>query len=276
MSTLKKSKWLFAATTLVASLVSVPGANAVSPAAPAAPVAVKLALTTPAPTSVSGTAFTTKPVVTIQDANGATVTSNTSNVTVSITGGVGGVLLGNTSKNAVAGVATFDALGIRGIVGTIYTLTYKDGALTAATQTVAVTARSFRVAIVTPADGATSGSVFTTQPVVAIQDMQGNTEIAESGAVTVSITGGGDATLIGTPTVNAIAGVATFSGLGINGIPGVLYTLTYSQGTLVLARQAITLAEVVDVPVVDATATSNAPVAKSGKKSAHAKGTKKK
>lgn len=266
MSTVKKNKWVLVAAALVASLVSIPGANAASPA----PVATKLALTVPAPDSLSGTAFAIKPVVTIQDATGATVTSNTSTVTVSITGGTGGALLGNTSANAVAGVATFSALGIRGTIGTVYTLTYKDGSLTTATQTLTVAARSFRVSILTPADGAATGVVFTTQPVVAVQDIQGNTITTESGAVNVSITGGGDATLIGNSSVNAVAGVATFSGLGINGIPGVLYTLTYSQGTLVLARQQVTLAEPVEAPV------AVAPVAKVSNKAVASKSHKKK
>lgn len=267
MSILKNSKWLVAGAALAVSVAVVPGANA------AAPVAVKLALTTPASTAVSGTAFATKPVVTIQDATGATVTTNTSAVTVAITGGTGGTLLGNTSKNAVAGVATFDALGIRGTAGTVYTLTYSDGSLAAATQTVTVTSRPFRLALTTPASGATSGVVFATQPVVTVQDIQGNASVLDADPVSVAITGGGDATLIGTPTSKTTAGVATFSGLGINGIPGVNYTLTFSQGGLVVARQLITLAEAPEPTPTSAPAPTKAPAvasthAKSGNVSA--------
>lgn len=277
MSKFGNRKWLVAATTAVVAFGYISGANAAAPVP--VPAAAKLAITTPAPTAVSGTAFAIKPVIAIQDANGNTVTTNTSTVRVAITGGIGGTLLGNTIKNAVAGVATFDALGISGKVGTSYTLTYTDGSLLAATQTVSVTGREFKLAIVTPADGAVSGAVFTTQPVVTIQDIQGNASVAGSDSVTVAITGGAGATLMGTTSVTAVAGVAAFSGLGITGLPGVSYTLTYSEGTLVLARQAITLAEAVDVPavvtpVVNSKTPSSASANAAGKATNKAQGNK--
>src|SRR6202011_3773054 len=53
-------------------------------AAPPA-VAVKLGFTTQPGGATSGTAFTTQPVVTVQDLGGATVTGNTSSVTLAIT-----------------------------------------------------------------------------------------------------------------------------------------------------------------------------------------------
>lgn len=263
MSKLRNSKWLFAATTLAVSFGFISGASATVPAA------VKLVLTTPAPAAVSGTAFTTKPVVTIQDASGNTVTSNTSAVTVAITGGSGGTLLGTTTKNAVAGVVTFDALGIRGTAGTVYTLTYSDGGLTAATQTVAITGRPFRLATTTHAAGAVSGAAFTTQPVVTVQDAQGNTSIADSGAVSVTITGGKGATLIGTITATVVSGVATFSGLGINGTAGTVYVLTYSDGVLVTATQIIALPVSVETPIATPVA---ATVATPGAVSGNASG----
>jgi hypothetical protein len=49
-----------------------------------------------------------------------------------------------------------------------------------------------------------------------------------TGAVTALITTGAGGTLSAGSTANFVAGVATFSGLTLTGVPGTLYTLTYS------------------------------------------------
>ena len=85
--------------------------------------------------------------------------------------------------------------------------------------------------------GSTAGSSLTTQPVVTVQDVHGNTVTGSNVAVTVAITSGSGAsgaTLFGTKTVNAANGVAAFSDLNIN-LAGSAYTLTATSPGLVNA-----------------------------------------
>ena len=87
--------------------------------------AAKLAFTTPPGLGTPGTPLTTQPVVTLQDANGNTVTSTVQNVTLAIQNNPGGGTLNGTTTVAVntgTGRATFSGLSINNS-GTGYTLT---------------------------------------------------------------------------------------------------------------------------------------------------------
>ena len=91
-----------------------------------------------------------------------------------------------------------------------------------------------KLAFTTQPAGAAAGAPFTAQPVVTVLDGNGNTASSSSAAVTVAITqstGTSGALLSGTTTVNAVNGVASFSGLGIN-LAGSGYTLTATSGDL--------------------------------------------
>ena len=93
-----------------------------------------LAFTTQPGGGTGGTAWTTQPVVAVQDQFGNTVTTDASTVTLGIANNAGGgTLSGTLTKTAVAGVATFSGLSIDKI-GTGYTLTATDGSLTSATS----------------------------------------------------------------------------------------------------------------------------------------------
>ena len=81
---------------------------------------------------------------------------------------------------------------------------------------------------------ASAGSPLSSQPVVRVTDSEGNLVTSSSPSVTVSITSGSGtsgATLLGTTTVSAVDGVATFSDLQIN-TAGSDYTLTVSSSGL--------------------------------------------
>ena len=95
-----------------------------------------------------------------------------------------------------------------------------------------------RISITTPAAGAASGAPFTTQPVVAIQNVAGNTVTSATNVVTMTVSAG--ATVLGTATATASIGVATFSNVGLSGKAGTTYTLTFATGSLASATQAIT------------------------------------
>ena len=96
--------------------------------------------------------------------------------------------------------------------------------------------------ITTPPSGAQPGVAWATQPTVQVLDAGGN--IVDSDAsITLAITtgtpaSGGAGTLIGTTTVSAVNGVATFSGLSID-TAGVGYRLTATSGVLTPADSAL-------------------------------------
>ncbi|HSD33529.1 MAG TPA: hypothetical protein VLB49_16560 [Gemmatimonadales bacterium] len=189
--------------------------------------ATQLAFTVQPVTTASGAAITPAVVVTAQDVLGNPVPGFTGTVAMTInTGPVGAVLSGTLSTAAVAGSATFGNL-ILDKAGT-YTLRAQAGGVTA------VNSNSFDVTV-----GATRQLVFTTQPsatvtagsaiapavVVAVQDLQGNTDATFNNSVTISFgVNAGGGVLSGTSVVPATAGVATFANLIIDK-SGIGYTL---------------------------------------------------
>lgn len=89
-----------------------------------------------------------------------------------------------------------------------------------------------QVAYATQPVGGAPGAALATQPVVAVKDAGGNTVAGFTGPVSIAIkagTGTAGAVLSGTTTVNAVGGVATFSGLSIDQA-GTGYVLTATSG----------------------------------------------
>src|SRR5438309_9191098 len=108
---------------------------------PGVGAAAKLAFIGSPSTAVAGGVITPAVLVAIQDAQGNTVTSATTSITVAIgTNPASGTLSGTTTVAAVSGVATFSNLSLNP-AGTGYTLTASATGLTGATSgTVAVSA----------------------------------------------------------------------------------------------------------------------------------------
>lgn len=197
---------------------------------------------TTAPTGFTGGVAwpsASQPQIRIQDANGNTVTSdNTTSVALSIsTNPSSGTLTctGGLTRTVVAGVAQYADCRIDK-AGTGYKLqAISSPALTAAT---ANPTNAFNVVVgpaaklgFTAQPGASStGTPFTIQPVVAVQDAGGNTVTTGTGStatVTLSIgtnPSGGTLTCTNGLTKAAVAGVATFSGCKIDKA-GTGYTL---------------------------------------------------
>jgi hypothetical protein len=172
--------------------------------------------------------------VLVQDAGGNTVTTSTAAITLVIgTNPVGGILSGAVTVNAVNGAATFSNLSINK-PGTGYTLTATSGTLTQ------VISNSFNITAGAAAklffsqqpSSAVSAAAITPAVTVTIQDSNGNTVTTSSAPITVAIginpSGG---TLSGTATVNAINGIATYTGLNIDDA-GVGYTLIATSSSL--------------------------------------------
>jgi hypothetical protein len=196
--------------------------------------ATQLVITTqPSATDASGAALAQQPVVKVEDSAGNVVTTDASTVTAAIT--TGGVSVTPATKVVASGVAAFSGLALNALVGT-YTLTFSDGTLTSVTSSsVAVTVgAASQLAIATePSASTASGRVLPQQPVIKVEDTGGNVVTSvTTGAVTASISSGAGGSLSAGSTANFAAGVATFSGLTLNGVAGTLYTLTYSGDSL--------------------------------------------
>ena len=197
--------------------------------------AASLAFDTQPGGAKEGVAFTTQPVVTIKTASGAAATGYIGAVTLAIkpnTGVAGATLGGTTTVTAVNGVATFSGLHIDK-PGAGYVLTATSGDLPSVdSQPFGVAFVPTQLAFTTQPSTAQAAIPFSGQLVVTVKGAAGATDTEYTGAVRLAIkpnTGAARAMLGGTATVNAVNGVATFSGLSINK-PGRGYVLTATSG----------------------------------------------
>ena len=168
--------------------------------------------TQPSATATGGTAFITQPAVTIEDAGGNTVTTDSSMVTLTADVGPGSV--SGCSESETAGVVAFSGCSID-TDGT-YALTAADGALTpAASGSIVVsTGPANQLAFTSEPGGATGGTAFTTQPVVTVEDAGGNAVTDDATVPTLTLTTG-PGTLSGCSPSTA-AGVTTYTGCTID------------------------------------------------------------
>jgi len=198
--------------------------------------ATKLAITTaPSVTASSGVALATQPVVTVEDVTGNPVLTDASTVTATVN--QGGTLT-NATALVVNGVATFSGLAITAVSGTGYTLTFTDtnAALTSAVSgAISVTFGTPTKLVVTtePSSSTASGVALAAQPVVKVEDSAGNVVTSvTTGNATAAINSGVGGTVSAGSTAAFSAGVATFAGLTITGVPGSSYTLVFSGDSL--------------------------------------------
>lgn len=209
-------------TASVGSVTSAPLSVTTTPGTPS-----RLALRTQPAGAAVGAPLGTQPVVEVRDAAGNVVTASAAAVTVAIASG-GGALAGTTTVNAAGGVATFTDLSLTGTVGA-RTLAFASTGLTA------VSSGAFNLAAGAPASmvitrqpvGGAVGATLLTQPVIELRDVSNNVSTGSTAQVTAGLTGF-TGTVNGTVSVAAVAGVATFTNLAVNGQPGP-YTLAFSS-----------------------------------------------
>jgi hypothetical protein len=170
-------------------------------------------------------------VVDIEDQFGNIVTSDSSNMTLSVASGPGS-LSGTVTVAASSGVVTLSNV-ILDTAGN-HTLTASEGGLTPATSNsfvVSPAAAAKMVYGVQPSD-VTAGVADSPSIVVDIEDQFGNIVTSDSSSVTIAVaTGPGLPT--GTLTATASSGVATFSNVILDTTGN--YTLTTSDGSLTSA-----------------------------------------
>jgi sRNA-binding regulator protein Hfq len=195
--------------------------------------AYRLSFTQSPGNTVAGVAFASQPQVTVQDQYGNTVTTDSSNVTIAVTGATAAVTGCANTKAAASGIATFSGCTIT-TVGT-YTLTATDGLLISAVSTsfIISPAAANKLAFTQTPGSTVAGVAFASQPQVTVQDQFGNTVTADSSSVTIAITSGATLTGCAANPKAASSGVATFIGCAIR--TAGTFTLTATDGLLTSA-----------------------------------------
>jgi hypothetical protein len=88
-------------------------------------------LTEPSLTNTSGVPHAVQPVVKVADANGNTVTGDTSTITAALVAEQGtGTAIGTLTKVVSAGVGAFAGLGVTSALNGLFHWAYSDGVLT--------------------------------------------------------------------------------------------------------------------------------------------------
>jgi hypothetical protein len=198
-------------------------------------IPTQLGVTTqPSATAASGAVFAQQPVIQLRDASNNPVAQAGVTITAAIASG-GGTLLGIVIANTNAsGVATFGTLAISGIVGNRTLQFTATGLATATSNTIAITpgAATKLALTVQPSPTASSGDPFPQQPVVQIQDNEGNAVAQAGTAITAAIETGAGGTLGGgTLVITNGSGQAAFTNLALTGTSG-NYTLRFTGGGL--------------------------------------------
>ena len=174
--------------------------------------------------------------VKVLDQFGNFVNTDTSFVTLQMgTNPGGGSLLGTTTVQAVAGIATFTNVSIN-TAGVGYTLSAVDGGLalnaTSAAFNIAAAAAHYVKFIQQPSSAA-AGAALSPSVTVGVFDQYNNLVTTDNSSVTLSIGANpGSDTLHGTATVAAINGVANFSNVSVDMV-GLGYTLNAADGLLI-------------------------------------------
>jgi hypothetical protein len=206
--------------------------------------AAKIAFTTQPGNGTGGSAFSTQPVVALEDAAGNIVTGTAQNITLAIQNNAGpNAILSGTKTVAVntgTGLATFSGLSIDS-TGNGYTLTATGSTVSMTPGVVVSTAFNIttglaaKIAITTQPGNGTGGSPLTPQPVVTLQDAGGNTVTGTPQSITFAIqnNAGPGGVISGTNpvAVNTGTGQAAFTNLSIDK-PGNGYTLTATGSTV--------------------------------------------
>jgi len=141
------------------------------------------------------------------------VTTDTSTVTAAFTGA--GSSLVNNTKAAVAGVATFSGLAITAPIDTTSgVLNFTDASLTSvASVTMSITGPATKLVITTaPSATAVTGVALVPQPVVSVEDANGDVVKGDTSTVTAALVAGSVGSTISNNSKAAVNGVATLVG----------------------------------------------------------------
>lgn len=204
--------------TVAASIVQIAGPPLLFTASTTAGPASQLAFTR-APSSVAaGTPIAPAVEVSVEDAFGNVVAASGTGIDLALGANPGGATLsGVTHRTTIDGVASFSDLTVDK-PSSGYSLVASSPNLPAITSVpfLIAPAGGSRLAFIAVPSTATAGAPLSSVQVVA-RDSLGNTIASFTDAVTIALaTNSGNATLSGTTTVAAVAGVATFADLHLD------------------------------------------------------------
>ena len=206
-----------------------------------AAAASKLVITQAPPATVTaGVALSPTVTVSVVDAFGNVVTTDTSTVTLTISAGTFGSGAATVTATAINGVATFSGLTINKS-GT-YKLTASDSAslTTAVSQNIVVKAGAAASLSVQqkPTTGV-AGANLSPAIKIAILDAYGNVVLTDASTVTLTLDSGTFKNGSNTTSLAASSGIASFSGLSIRAAGS--YTFTVSDGSLAPVTFSVTI-----------------------------------
>jgi uncharacterized repeat protein (TIGR03803 family) len=172
-------------------------------------------------------------VVAVQNDSHNLVVHDGSTVTLSIASGpAGGKLGGTLSSPVINGIATFANLTLNKVGS--YTLRASDGALLPVDATITVSQPATHLAFSTqPAASIIAGQTLSSSLVIQILDATNHLVAFDNSTVMIALTTANGASLSGTTSVQAINGVATFTGLTLAKTG--TYTLKVTDGKLAVA-----------------------------------------
>ena len=190
----------------------------------------------PSATATLRQPFMIQPVIYVADRFGNLESEDdATRVTASLSAGTG-PLLGTTSVTVSGGIAVFSNLAGGGIETLALRFTSVPALNEAVSSSVVVSpAPAYQLVLHTaPSTSATAGQEFISQPVIYVEDQYGN---LVTGAMPIQVTASlrvGTGPLVGTTTVNAHGGIATFSGLADDKAESIV--LIFTSPSLVKAQ----------------------------------------
>ncbi|MGE0711503.1 MAG: IPT/TIG domain-containing protein [Planctomycetota bacterium] len=198
--------------------------------------ATALSFSVQPPAVAAGAPLTPSVAVELLDALGNRATGSSASITIALGNNPSGALLSGTLTRAtVSGLATFTGVSLDK-PGSGFTLTANAGGFTQVISSAfnVSAGAATQVVITTQPSNAQAGVNITPAIVVQVQDAIGNV-VSGSNTITLSLANNpGGSTLGGTLSLNAVAGVATFSAVNLNKT-GTGYTLSASSAGLTAA-----------------------------------------
>jgi hypothetical protein len=193
-------------------------------------LAFAMQFTTQPAAGASGSTLPTEPVLTIYDSHGYVVTASTTPITLTASGGS---LTLCSNLTPYAGVITVETCNFAGTVGTNYTLTAAQGAVSVTSNPISPTVAGVptQLAFTSQPVGGVAGSPLTSEPVVKVEDSAGNVVLISSATISLSVTPL-TGTLSSCGDLQAVAGVVNVEDCVFGGVLGTQYQMSATSGVL--------------------------------------------
>ncbi len=178
-------------------------------------VATQLVFTTAPVATTSGAPLATQPIVSVEDSAGNVVTSASTPITLTASGGT---LSSCSGLTAAAGVVNVSNCTFAGVVKTTYTLTASSPGLTSATDPLVLTYPGVASQVVLSGCSADIVSLTSCTATATIEDVYNNVETTDSTSVVTfaQSSGAGTLTFAGSGAATVSGGVATETVTGAN------------------------------------------------------------